>query len=107
MSKRSRAVSEKDASKYGSLWGLPEETYHANFDGLCEPENPGGVATYGVIIRKGLSQYSRSLASLTQNLGREEASNNVAEYSAPIRALEWLKEMDWKARRTLFGEILV
>lgn len=62
----------------------------AYFDGLCEP-NPGGVATYGFVIKKdgktvhqghGLAGKPRTAAS----------TNNVAEYTGLIKALEWLAD---------------
>ncbi|HKW05163.1 MAG TPA: ribonuclease HI [Nitrososphaerales archaeon] len=67
------------------------EEFILNFDGLCQPKNPGGIATYGVVIRKdGLKVFEgRGLAEAKP--WSEEASNNVAEYSGLIRGLEWLK----------------
>jgi len=66
--------------------------YVAYFDGLCEPKNPGGVATYGLLVRnEGKTVFEDSgLAFAKPWTG--EASNNVAEYSAAIHALEWLKK---------------
>jgi len=67
-----------------------DETYFANFDGLCEPINPGGVATYGIIIKKGEETIFEGGGLAFAKPWSDEASNNVAEYSAAIRALEWL-----------------
>jgi ribonuclease HI len=67
-----------------------KETYFANFDGLCEPVNPGGVATYGIIIKKGGETVFEDGGLAFAKPWSDEASNNVAEYSAAIRALEWL-----------------
>lgn len=71
----------------------------AYFDGLCEP-NPGGVATYGFVIRKdGKTVHEgHGLAGTPKT---PQATNNVAEYTGLIRALEWL--VDQKIR----GPILV
>ena len=64
----------------------------AYFDGLCEPINPKGVATYGVVIkRQGNTLFEDSGLSFAKPWS-VEASNNVAEYSAAIHALEWLKK---------------
>jgi ribonuclease HI len=55
-------------------------------DGLCEPVNPGGVATYGYVVY-------RDGEKLTEGHGvvsHPDPSNNVAEYSACIHALRWL-----------------
>ena len=60
----------------------------AYFDGLCEP-NPGGVATYGFVVRKdGKTVYEgHGLAGTPKT---PQATNNVAEYTGLIKALEWL-----------------
>ena len=63
-----------------------------NFDGLCEPRNPGGIATYGVIIRKGGKKLFEGAGLAYAEPWTPEASNNVAEYSAIIKGLEWLKQ---------------
>jgi ribonuclease HI len=68
-----------------------DETIYLNFDGLCEPRNPGGIATYGVIIRKGKVHLLEDNGLAISEPWSHEASNNVAEYSALIRGLEWLK----------------
>lgn len=66
--------------------------YVAYFDGLCEPRNPGGVATYGIVIQmNGKTIYEDSGLAEAQPWSNE-ASNNVAEYSAIINALEWFKK---------------
>jgi len=60
----------------------------AYFDGLCDP-NPGGVATYGFVIRKDGKklQEGHGLAGKPKS---PQATNNVAEYTGLIKALEWL-----------------
>jgi ribonuclease HI len=56
-------------------------------DGACEPKNPGGVPTYGfVIYRDGMKLAEES--GLAGEPYSKEASNNVAEYVALIKALE-------------------
>lgn len=58
------------------------------FDGLCEPVNPGGIATYGFIIYiDGKKVYDGCgvICGFNRN-----ATNNVAEYTALIEALKWL-----------------
>ncbi|MHC4607234.1 MAG: ribonuclease HI [Planctomycetota bacterium] len=61
------------------------------FDGLCQPKNPGGIATYGYVVYRGKKRIreDRGLATEPWSNG---ATNNVAEYTAIIRALEWLAE---------------
>ncbi len=67
------------------------KTLVMNFDGLCEPKNPGGVATYGVTIRgmDGEKIFEEGGLAFAEPFS-DEASNNVAEYSALIRGLKWL-----------------
>jgi ribonuclease HI len=62
---------------------------NAYFDGLCEPRNPGGVATYGfVVLRDGKRIHEgHGLAATPYSEG---ATNNVAEYTGVLRALEWI-----------------
>jgi ribonuclease HI len=58
-------------------------------DGLCEPVNPNGVACYGYVIY-------RDGEKLEEGCGVVEhpsPSNNVAEYTACIKALERLIEL--------------
>lgn len=63
-----------------------------HFDGLCEPNNPGGVATYGVIISRDGEKLLAEGGLAEAEPYTNEASNNVAEYSALIRGLSWLLE---------------
>ncbi len=68
-----------------------KDTIYLNFDGLCEPVNPGGIATYGVLVRKGKVHLMEDSGLAFAKPWSDEASNNVAEYSALIKGLEWLK----------------
>lgn len=58
-----------------------------NFDGSCEPVNPGGRMGFGFVVKE-------SKQVLHGGHGSQEAaninSNNVAEYMALICGLEWL-----------------
>jgi ribonuclease HI len=68
-----------------------EPLLYVYFDGLCEPKNPGGIATYGIIIQKDNGETIHEESGLADaKPWSDEASNNVAEYSAVVRALEWL-----------------
>jgi len=59
-------------------------------DGLCEP-NPKGIATYGYTI----FQDGKEIKCGCDWLGEGDGmTNNVAEYTAVIEALSWLKEQD-------------
>jgi len=58
-------------------------------DGLCEPVNPGGVACYGFVAYKKDRKLFEDCGVICSGEG---ATNNVAEYSAVIKALERLSE---------------
>ena len=59
------------------------------FDGACEPTNPGGISTYGFVIYKN-GRVVHQGKGLACEPFAWQSSNNVAEYTALIRALEWL-----------------
>jgi ribonuclease HI len=71
----------------------------AYFDGLCEP-NPGGVATYGFVVKKDGKKVHEG-HGLAGTPKTPQATNNVAEYTGLIKALEWL------AGQKMSGSILV
>jgi ribonuclease HI len=61
-------------------------------DGLCEP-NPGGLATYGFVIEEQDEANWREIHRAKGVAARGRgATNNVAEYTAAIRALRWLAD---------------
>ena len=62
-------------------------TIEAYFDGLCEP-NPGGVATYGFVVKKDGKKVHEG-HGLAGTPKTPQATNNVAEYTGLIKALEW------------------
>lgn len=59
------------------------------FDGLCQPRNPGGIACYSFLIRRD-GNIEHSEYGLAAEPFSEDSTNNVAEYTALIKALEWL-----------------
>ncbi len=66
-------------------------TILVTFDGLCEPKNPGGVATFGFTVdRDGKRVHEGS--GLAAKPYTSEATNNVAEYVGMLKAIEWLVE---------------
>lgn len=58
-------------------------------DGLCEPVNPGGTATWGFVIKRDGIIIKKDCGILGNGAGM---TNNVAEYSAAINAIKWLRE---------------
>jgi len=59
------------------------------FDGLCEPFNPGGVGCYGYAIYQNGITIKKGARAIGEGNG---ITNNVAEYSALKRAIEWTIE---------------
>jgi ribonuclease HI len=73
-----------------------------HFDGACQPARGGGVATYGFTIEgEQLHHEERGLAVRPWS---PHATNNVAEYVAAIRALEWLRAQRFNGQVVLFGD---
>lgn len=59
------------------------------FDGACEPVNPGGIASYGVVVYKN----SRIIWISSETVfvkKASETSNQLAEYAGAIRLLKFL-----------------
>jgi len=67
------------------------ETIEVYFDGACEPVNPGGIATFGFVIYKD-GEMLKSEKGLACEPFSSYASNNVAEYTAMLKALEFMVE---------------
>jgi ribonuclease HI len=66
---------------------------HVHFDGACQPPKGPGVATFGFTVEgEGLDFEDCGLATRPYS---ERSTNNVAEYVAAIRALEWLYEQGY------------
>lgn len=67
------------------------------FDGLCQPVNPGGVACYAYVVKEN-NKLIHSDYGLAGEPFSKEATNNVAEYTALERALEWLVDNNHAAK---------
>jgi len=78
----------------------------AYFDGCCEPVNPGGIASYGVVILREGKRIWEASEIFMPTPGREkETSNNVAEYSGFEAILRYLlKENLNQEQIVLFGD---
>lgn len=80
---------------------LPAEV-HVHFDGACQPPRGGGVATYGFTVEApGLHYEEKGLAVPPWT---PRATNNVAEYTAAIRALEWLLQEGYSGAIRVMGD---
>lgn len=64
-----------------------------HFDGLCEPKNPGGVATYGYVVYVSGEKVHEGHGVVGEGKGM---SNNVAEFTGLVAALEWLLENGYR-----------
>ncbi len=60
------------------------------FDGLCEP-NPNGIATYGYVVVRNRKQIHENNGVIRDGKGM---TNNVAEYSALLKAIEWVNSAE-------------
>ncbi|MCK4388080.1 MAG: ribonuclease HI family protein [Dehalococcoidia bacterium] len=70
-------------------------------DGACEPVNPGGIASYGVVVKsEGVTVFADS-AIVGSGPGM---SNNVAEYSGLIAFLEWYIEHADNSKATVHSD---
>ncbi len=72
------------------------------FDGACEPARGGGLATFGFHIEGGGFLHEDCGLAVAPNSPR--STNNVAEYVAAIRALEWLTAHGYSGDVRLVGD---
>jgi ribonuclease HI len=75
--------------------------YLAWFDGACEPVNPGGTASFGVVVKD-----DDGIVLLKEHglVGNGKAmSNNVAEYAGVLRILKYLSSRP-PGRVTIHGD---
>ena len=67
---------------------IEDNEYNAWFDGACEPVNPGGTATFGVVIK---DQDGTVLLKEYGLVGKGSTmSNNLAEYAGVLHILKYL-----------------
>ena len=59
------------------------------FDGLCYPQNPGGVAAYGYLIYRDNEPIWKGFGAVGEGRGM---TNNVAEYEGLLAAARWLND---------------
>jgi ribonuclease HI len=61
------------------------------FDGLCQPINPGGISCYAFVVKSGGRTIYTDYGVAGEPFS-EDSTNNVAEYMALVKALQWLLE---------------
>jgi ribonuclease HI len=75
--------------------------YLAWFDGACEPVNPGGTASFGVVVK---DDDGTVLLKEHGLVGKgSKMSNNVAEYAGVLHILEYLSSRP-PGRVTIHGD---
>ena len=68
------------------------------FDGLCQPINPGGISCYAFIVKSdGRIIYSDYGVAAEPFSG--DSTNNVAEYTALAKALQWLLAHNYSTKK--------
>lgn len=83
-------------------------TLNLYFDGLCErasrqgPRNPGGLSTYGWIVYQRRDTVAQDCGVVHH--GGKLSSNNVAEYTALLRGLEYLIAADLRGSLVVRGD---
>ena len=73
-------------------------------DGACAPTNPGGVATYAFVVKRG---ESKTLIYEESGVVAEgiDATNNLAEFAAVRAALRWVLQEGWvNSKITIFSD---
>ncbi|MCI4356960.1 MAG: ribonuclease HI family protein [Thermoplasmata archaeon] len=73
-----------------------------HFDGACEPARGGGIATYGFVVEG--ADLDHEEFGLAVPPGSERATNNVAEYVAATRALEYLVSRGFRGTVIVLGD---
>lgn len=65
--------------------------FRCYFDGCCEPYNPGGTASYGIVILKDDEKvHEDSQIFRPSGPSKKDTSNNLAEYSGLKAILQYL-----------------
>jgi ribonuclease HI len=97
-------TTESSTSSRESVLAAPaqvKESYVAWFDGACEPLNPGGTASFGVIVK---GENGTVLLREHGVVGKGKAmSNNVAEYAGVLHILKYLSSRP-PGRVTIHGD---
>jgi ribonuclease HI len=67
-----------------------KEIVTVRFLGQCLPRNPGGIACYAYIIRNKEGLLLHESCGLAAEPNSPSSTNSIANYTALIKALEWL-----------------
>ena len=69
---------------------MMKEIVTVRFLGQCLPRNPGGIACYAYIIRNKEGLLLHESCGLAAEPNATSSTNSVANYTALVKALEWL-----------------
>ena len=67
-----------------------KEIVTVRFLGQCLPRNPGGIACYAYVIRNKEGLLLHESCGLAAEPNSTSSTNSVANYTALVKALEWL-----------------
>jgi ribonuclease HI len=81
---------------------MAPERVVVHFDGACQPPRGGGVAAYGFTVHG--ASIDHEDFGLAAPPGSPMATNNVAEYTAAIRALEYLRARGYRGPVEMLGD---
>lgn len=68
------------------------------FDGLCQPINPGGIPCYAFLVKSNEKTIYSEYGVAGEPFS-EDATNNVAEYTALAKALQWLIDNNFSSQK--------
>ena len=68
------------------------------FDGLCQPINPGGISCYAFIVKNDGRIIYSDYGVAGEPFSRD-STNNVAEYTALAKALQWLLANNYSTKK--------
>jgi ribonuclease HI len=74
------------------------------FDGLCEPINPGGVATYGFVAYDRRKKIQEGYGLVGAGMLGDNVSNNIAEYTGVIKGMESLHASGYCGKLDVRGD---
>lgn len=66
--------------------------YTLNFDGATEPCNPGGISTFGFVLKEGEKVVLKG-KGIAAEPGTPGSTNNVSEYTALLKGIEACKSV--------------
>ena len=72
-----------------------KEVVTVRFLGQCLPRNPRGIACYAYIIRNKEGHLLHESCGLAAEPNSPSSTNSIANYTALIKALEWLIKNDY------------